>query len=53
MTVQELISKLEKFDGNLEVWDASYCEIEEVKESTYVDSNYPYSKPDKLIVLII
>ena len=53
MTVNELIKKLEKFDGNLEVVDFIFGEIEDVVEDTWVDSNYPYNKEDKQVVKII
>lgn len=53
MTVDELIKKLEKFDRNLEVVDFLFGEIEDVIEDTWVDSNYPYNKPDKKVVKII
>ena len=52
MTVGELIGKLEKFPNEMEVMDAGYMEIENVYEGTWTDTNYPYNKPNKQVVII-
>lgn len=53
MTVRELIEELSKYDDDMEVYDCSLNEVEEVAEKTWVHSNYPYNKPDKQIVVIM
>lgn len=53
MKVKELIEELEKFDGELEVYDSSGFEVEGVKEDTWTHDNYPYNLPDKQIVKIL
>ena len=52
MKVKELIEKLQQFDENLRVVDDYYLEIEKVEERTWVDSNYPYDRPDEQVVVI-
>lgn len=52
MTVGQLIEKLQEFDPNLRVLDDYMLDIEEVIETIWVDSNYPYDKPDEVVVQI-
>lgn len=52
MTVKELIEQLQTFDANLRVLDSYMLDIESVKEMTWVDSNYPYDRPDEQVVVI-
>lgn len=52
MTVGQLIEKLQEFDTNLRVVDDYMWDIEEVKETTWVDSNYPYDKDDEVVIQI-
>ena len=52
MTVSELIEKLKEFDQDLRVVDDCMLDIEDVVETTWVDSNYPYDKPDEQVVMI-
>ena len=52
MTVKELIENLQKFDPNLRVVDDYMLDIEEVKETTWVDSNYPYDRDDEVVIQI-
>ena len=52
MKVKELIEALQRFDPNLKVLDDYMCEITLVKEITWVDSNYPYNRPDEQVVVI-
>ena len=51
-TVQDLISKLQKFPMDMEVRDYDFMEIEDVKIQTWHHDNYPYDKPDKDYVCI-
>lgn len=53
MKVGELIEELNKYDDNMEVYDEGLIKIIGVEERTWVDSNYPYDKPDKQIVVIL
>ena len=52
MTVIDLIKKLQEFDENLRVVDDYMFDIEEVIETVWVDSNYPYDKPDEVVIQI-
>lgn len=52
MTVEELIKELEKFPKDMEVMDTAYYDIESVYEGTWTDTNYPYNKPNKQVVII-
>ena len=52
MTKKELIEKLEPFPDDMEVYDYLYMEVENVKEGVWTDTNYPYDKPDKKIIII-
>ena len=52
MKVKDLIEALKKFNPDLRVLDDYYIEINEVKEITLVDSNYPYDRPDEQVVVI-
>ena len=52
MKVKELIEKLKEFDENLRVLDDCMLDIESVEERTWVDSNYPYTRPDEQVVVI-
>ena len=52
MTVQELIDKLQTFDPNLRVVDDYMLNIETVIQCVWVDSNYPYDRPDEDVVVI-
>lgn len=52
MSVNELIERLKKFDGDLEVVDMGYDDISDVAESTWVHSNFPYNLPDKKVIMI-
>ena len=52
MTVKELIDKLKQFPEDMEVMDYLYMDIEDVHERTWEDTNYPYDKPDKQVVVI-
>ena len=52
MTVKELIDKLKQFPEDMEVMDYLYMDIEDVHERTWEDTNYPYDKPDKQVVII-
>lgn len=52
MKVSELIEKLKRYDDNMEVYDSTGCEVENVRLTTWSHSNYPYNKPDKQIVVI-
>lgn len=52
MTKKELIEKLEPFPDDMEVYDYSYMEVEDVKEGVWEHTNYPYDKPDKKIIII-
>ena len=52
MTVKQLIEELKQFPENMEVMDTSYYDIENVYEGTWEDTNYPYNKPDKKVVII-
>ena len=51
-TVQDLISKLQKFPLDMEVRDYDFMEIEDLKIKTWHHNNYPYDKPDKDYVCI-
>ena len=53
MKVCELIKELSKYDDDMEVYDCSGYEVEGVENRTWIDSNYPYDKPDKQIVVIL
>ena len=52
MIVKDLIEALQRFDPNLKVVDDYMYEITEIKETTWVDSNYPYNRPDEQVVVI-
>lgn len=52
MRVQELIDILKTFDPNMKVMDDFYMEVTSVYKTTWVDSNYPYDRPDEDIVVI-
>lgn len=52
MTVEELINKLKQFPMDIEVVDDMYLSIENVYESIWVDSNYPYDRPDKPVIVL-
>lgn len=52
MTVEELIKNLDKFPKDMEVMDSGYMDIESVYEGTWTDTNYPYDKPDRQVVII-
>lgn len=52
MKVKDLIERLKEFDENLRVLDSYYLDIDVVEERTWVDSNYPYDKPDEQVVII-
>lgn len=53
MTVGELIEVLSKYDKDMKVVDYMFDEIQDVKEDTCIDTNYPYDKPDKQVVRIM
>lgn len=53
MKVKDLIERLKEFDENLRVIDDYMLDIEEVKETTWVDSNYPYDRADEVVIMII
>lgn len=53
MSVSQLIDMLKKMPQELEVYDSSWEPIESVCTAIWEDSNYPYTKPDKEIVIII
>lgn len=53
MLVEDLIKELEKHDPKLEVYDCSGYEVEGVEERIWEDTNYPYNKPDKQILVIL
>ena len=52
MTVKELKQFLSNFPENMDVVDSSYNDIINVKETTWEDTNYPYTKPDKQVCMI-
>lgn len=52
MTVKELKDILSQFDEDLEVVDNCFEEVE-VREVTFVHSNYPYNLPDKNMLMIL
>lgn len=52
MIVDDLKKELEQYDGNLQVYDGAGYEIEKVSQQTWEDTNYPYNKPDKKILVI-
>lgn len=52
MPVGQLIEKLQEFDLNLRVVDDYMLDIEKVKETTWVDSNYPYDRYDEVVIQI-
>lgn len=52
MTVKELVAELSKFPDDMPVCDTCYDEIENVDERTWEDTNYPYNKPDKQILVL-
>ena len=52
MTVKQLIDILNQFSEDMEVMDASYLDIVNVYQGTWVDTNYPYNKPDKQVIII-
>lgn len=53
MSVSQLIDLLKKMPQELEVYDGSWMPIESVCTATWEDSNYPYNRPDKEIVIIL
>ena len=53
MTVKELIGELQKYPEDMEVMCAGHVDIEEVFETTWQHTNYPYNKPDKQVVIIL
>jgi len=52
LKVKDLIEKLQEFNPNLRVVDDYMLNIEEVIETVWVDSNYPYDKPDEVVIQI-
>ena len=52
MKVKDLIELLKEFDPNLRVIDDYMLDIEEVIETVWVDSNYPYDRDDEVVVQI-
>lgn len=52
MKVKEIIEALSKFDPEREVYDYSYDTIDRVYEKLWVDTNYPYDKPDEMRLII-
>lgn len=52
MTVKELKHFLSNFPENMDVVDSSFDDIINVKEATWEDTNYPYTKPDKQVCMI-
>ena len=52
MTVGQLIAKLQEFDLNLRVVDDCMLDVKEIKETTIVDSNYPYDRDDEVVIQI-
>lgn len=47
MTVEDLIDQLSHFPKNMEVVDYAFDDILSVHIKTWVDTNYPYNRPDK------
>lgn len=52
MLIKELIGELQKHPEDMEVMYSGYIDIEEVYETTWQHTNYPYNKPDKQVVII-
>ena len=52
MTVKELIDRLKQFPEDMEVMDTDYMGIERVYARTWTHTNFPYSKPDKQVIII-
>ena len=52
MKVKKLMENLKKYDEDLEVYDGCGLEIEEVFERILEDTNYPYNRPDKQVLII-
>lgn len=52
MIVKELINCLNNFPQDMEVVDGCFDEIISVKQVTWEDTNYPYTKPDKQVCMI-
>lgn len=52
MTVEQLINELKKYDLDLNVVDCTLNDITEVHEYTIEHNNYPYDKPDKLVLML-
>lgn len=52
MTVKELVDRLREFPEDMEVMCSGHMDIEEVFETTWQHTNYPYNKPDKQVVII-
>ena len=53
MTVKELKDILSQVDEELEVFDYSFVEVEEVRIVTWEHTNYPYNLPDKKVLMIL
>ena len=53
MTVNQLIDMLKKMSQDLEVYDSSWQPIEQVCIATWEDTNYPYNKPNKEVIVIL
>lgn len=52
MTVGELIEKLQHFPKEMRVVDYMYDDFENVKEVTWVDSNWPFRHQDEQVCRI-
>ena len=52
MNVRELITELRKFQEDMPVCDACYIEIDGAVEKTWEDTNYPYNRPNKQVVVL-
>lgn len=52
MKVKDVIEELSKYDPETVLYDYGFDEIEEIKLVEWVDSNYPYTRPNEMKLVI-
>lgn len=50
LTVGDIIDELSKYPRNMKLYDDSYFDFCSIYLKRYIDSNYPYNRPDELML---